>query len=84
MSTTDERTTQLTDDDHLSVSCQVALAVADYLGADVHALEPIYDAIDPDALDRLFARDDAGELAVRFEYQGCSVAVDGDRSLRIL
>lgn len=45
-------------------------------GAD--ALDPLYDAIDPDALDTLFATDadGAGATAVEFVYEGYEVTVE--------
>lgn len=49
------------------------------VGADSdEALDPLYDTIDPDALDALFrdAGDDSRTGAVEFAYSGCEVTVD--------
>jgi hypothetical protein len=46
-------------------------------GDGAEALDPLYDAIDPDALDTLFTTDgdDAGATAVEFVYEGYEVTV---------
>lgn len=57
----------------------VLAAVAERRGIDETKLErPIYDAVDPDALDSLF-RSGAGE--VTFRYLGYRVTVDADRNV---
>ena len=45
-------------------------------------LEPLYDAVDPDALERLVASD--GSVAVTFEYADLTVSVSGCRRVRVL
>lgn len=61
-----------------SASEAVIEAVADAKGVDPLDLDPMYDAIDPDALDRIF-RDSpvgrTGSVEVRFEMAGCTVVV---------
>jgi hypothetical protein len=48
------------------------------------ALEPLYERVDPDALERFVASlDDAGAGAVRFSYEGCDVRIDGDGSVEV-
>jgi hypothetical protein len=42
-------------------------------------LPPLYDALDPDILDRAFVRSETGLLAVR--YNGCTVSLTGDRTV---
>jgi hypothetical protein len=43
-------------------------------------LDPLYEAIDPDALDDLFDRPASGPAdRITFEYAGCTVTVGSDR-----
>lgn len=51
-------------------------AVATEMGVDPVALDPLFDVVDPDALDRLFASDVEG--SVHFEYHGHEVVVCND------
>lgn len=63
-----------------SMSETVVDAVADAKGVDPLDLEPLYDAIDPDALDSLFAEApgaSASPTELRFEMDGCEVVVRG-------
>lgn len=61
-----------------SASEAVIEAVADAKGVDPLDLEPMYDTIDPDALDSIF-RDSPGagtaSVEIRFEMAGCTVVV---------
>lgn len=58
------------------ISETVLAAVADYKGTDVFELDPpLYDALDPDALDSLFR---GSQGSVRFDYWGCTVTVSHD------
>lgn len=66
----------------VSVSQRIVTAVADELDAEETALDPLYQAVDPDALERLF---DSGQRAgfstpdeVVFTYCGCEVQITGD------
>lgn len=55
----------------------ILAAVASELGVDVADLDqPLYDAIDPDALNRLLEHGSA--VSVTFEYDGHRITVDGD------
>jgi len=45
------------------------------------ALAPLYDVIDPDALDALVTGMAAG--SVQFDYAGCAVVVDSERVVRV-
>lgn len=62
-----------------SISVAVVTAVADILGRDPNTIEPLYNAIDPEALDALFvptrtnSRPVGGQ--VTFSLEGCDVAV---------
>jgi len=61
-----------------TVTAAVLDAVADRAGADVTDLPPLYDAVDPDALEALFDPTTAGSLGVtrlEFVYGGYEVAL---------
>ena len=63
------------------VSMAVIEAVAEAEGVDpVDLREPLFDVIDPDALEILF-RDGTGYVV--FEYHGYEVAVDSDRNVDV-
>lgn len=68
------------------VSQRVISAVAELTGTDPVALEPLYDAVDPDALDALFAtgqgRSQRASRRVEFSYNGCDVEVSADGAVR--
>lgn len=71
-----------------TVTERVVDEVADRAGVSPLELPPIYEAIDPDALDRLFSGspDDTAPSppdSVTFAYAGYSVTVYRDRSVRI-
>lgn len=63
------------------VSGRVVAVVADVLGVEPSALEPLADSVEPDALDDLFRpRESGGRRAdglVRFRFNGRDVIVDG-------
>lgn len=60
----------------------VLTAVARRMEVDVADLEqPLYDAIDPDALDRLL--DHGGDVAVTFEYDDHTVSIGGDGTVTV-
>ncbi|QLD91194.1 hypothetical protein HWV07_07185 [Natronomonas salina] len=62
-----------------SVSETVVTAVADAKGVDPLDLDPLYDSIDPDALDSLFGHAGAGSSIAKlsFEMADCEVLVRG-------
>lgn len=68
-------------------SVAVVEAVATWRDVDITELPPLYDAIDPDALDNLVAHWDRGrthpDRQIRFEYDGVTVLLDGDGQLAI-
>lgn len=75
-----------------SVSTAIVEAVAAASGRSVvrggsgeDALDPLYETLDPDALDALFATDDrAGTVeSLTFEYCGFRVTVTGARRLTV-
>lgn len=64
-----------------SVSTEVVTAVAAAKEMDPLSLPPLYDAIDPDALDGVVACDATG---VSFEYAGYEIHVDGRDSIALV
>ena len=63
-----------------SVSETIVSAVAAHTGSDPLDLAPLYQAVDPDALDALFATDDPMRSPdrVSFTYCGCEVVVSAE------
>ena len=61
------------------ISETVVSAVADAKGVDPLDLDPLYDAIDPDALDSIFRHAGAGSTVTKlsFEMEDCEVLVRG-------
>jgi hypothetical protein len=61
------------------LTCRIVERVAASAGGDVTDLAPLYDVVDPEALERLFRRPvasrAASDLRVRFEYEGHVVVV---------
>ncbi|WP_423746482.1 HalOD1 output domain-containing protein [Haladaptatus sp. SPP-AMP-3] len=59
---------------------QVIMRVADEVNRSYQELIPLYEVIDPDALDNLFAPTHEGDARsdglVEFEYAGCEIIVD--------
>ena len=70
------------------VSQTVVLAVAEATGEDPMELPPLYDTVDPDALNNLFEDriDGAERLGGNFEfaYAGCDVTVRADGSVNVV
>lgn len=70
-----------------SLSYAVLDAVASHEGASMSDLPPLRDAINPDALDTLFARTLDGRARqmgeVRFEYSGYTIAIDTDGQVNV-
>lgn len=69
-----------------SVSETVVYAVADETGSDPARMPPLYDVIDPQALDRLFrgssTRANAGGRVI-FTYEDCEVTVFPDGEVTV-
>ena len=62
-----------------ALSDAVVSAVANVRGEDPTVLAPLHDAVDPEALDALFAeRASTPEDTVAFRYEGYAVTVSGD------
>lgn len=63
------------------VSETVVTAVAEATGVDPVDLDPLYDVVDPDALDQIFrstGTSPPNSMEVRFSMAGCHVVVRGD------
>lgn len=72
--------TTLQQPDQLSV--RVVEAIADAADTDTVDLQPpLYDVIDPAALDRLFTNE--SDVSVTFEYQSHAVTVRGDGTVAV-
>jgi hypothetical protein len=69
-------------DEALAPSYSVTVAVSKVTETSVTGLQPLYNVIDPDALDELFDhvsdRDSTRKGHVRFRYEGCDVTVYAD------
>lgn len=70
------------------ISTAVIEAIAEHKSVDPTALEqPLYDVIDPDALDGFLAGSgvsgDSFRRHVEFSYEGCTVRVSEDRSIDV-
>ncbi|WP_049929050.1 HalOD1 output domain-containing protein [Halopiger goleimassiliensis] len=61
-----------------SPSLRVVDAIATTTDTDPLELEPLYNVVDPEALDRLFRADADVTASVRFEYDGHTVEVRSD------
>lgn len=68
-----------------SLSEQVIRAVAEHRGVDPQDLaEPLYAAIDPEALDHLFADNVTGGVReLQFRYHGHLVTIESDRTITV-
>lgn len=70
-------------DDVESVSEAVVRAIADVRGVDTLQVEPLYDYIEPDALDDLFDTDDDNDVTVSFHVDGLQIEIASDDSLAV-
>ncbi len=67
------------------MSTEIVQRVATVTGREVTQLPPLYETIDPEALDAVIdsATTDESSLALRFAYSGCQVLVDGSGTVRV-
>ncbi|NUB91121.1 hypothetical protein HT576_08815 [Haloterrigena sp. SYSU A121-1] len=61
----------------------VVSAVAEAEGIDPVNLPPLYNVVDPEALNALFTSDSGGVSSVEFEYAGYSVVVRGEGTVEV-
>ncbi|SEQ72720.1 HalOD1 output domain-containing protein [Natrinema salaciae] len=66
-----------------SISLRIVDAIAEATDTDVYELEPLYNVVDPEALDQLFRPDSAVDIRVEFEYGGLLVEVRSDGTVVI-
>jgi hypothetical protein len=66
-----------------SISLRVVDALADATDTDAHELDPLYNVVDPEALDSLFRRDSSAALRVEFEYDDSVVEVRSDGTVTV-
>lgn len=70
-----------------TVSDEVVSAVAAEKGVDPMELRPLYEVVDPDALDAIYRPSGFGRAGpsarVEFTYCGCNVVIDGDESVTV-
>lgn len=68
---------------HDSPSLRIIDALAAATDTDPLELDPLYDVVDPEALDRFLAADPTGEATVAFGYDGHSVEVRSDGAIAV-
>ncbi|MDS0476310.1 HalOD1 output domain-containing protein [Natrinema sp. 1APR25-10V2] len=66
-----------------SISLRVVEAIAAATGTDPHELDPLYHAVDPEALDQLFQSHSSADVRVEFGYHGSLVEVRSDGTVAI-
>lgn len=66
------------------VSIEILETVAEREEIAAEELSPLYETVDPDALDRLFASPaDDRTITIRFEYEGYTVHVSDDGDVEL-
>lgn len=61
------------------MAVRVVEAIADARDVDPTEVEtPLYEAVDTDALNRVFRSTDSETLTLEFEYEGAAISVHGD------
>lgn len=58
--------------------------VADREGTPPTDLPPLYDRVDPDALEMIVESADSDALTIEFTYDDCIVSVDGDGRVDVI
>ncbi|MFB1065656.1 HalOD1 output domain-containing protein [Natrinema sp. H-ect4] len=66
-----------------SISLRVVEALATATDTAAHELEPLYNVVDPEALDQLFTQDTNNGVRVTFEYGDSLVEVRSDGTVSI-
>lgn len=66
-----------------SVSLRVVDALSDATDTAADELDPLYNAVDPEALDRLLESGSSGDVRVEFEYGGSLVEVCNDGTVAV-
>jgi len=73
---------RVTQDVEQPISGQIVEAVAEAKDVSSMDLKPLYETVDPDAIDALFRTGTAGR--VEFVYEGCEVLVHADGDVDVL
>lgn len=63
---------------------EVVSLVAEMTGRDPLELPPLFDAVDPESLQRVLQSGVGNGVSVSFQYAGCEILVTGDRDLVVL
>lgn len=66
-----------------NISIEIVERVADREGVDPTDLEPLYDVVDPEALETLVDGACDGTIEVEFSYYGYEIVVDGNGTVSI-
>ena len=66
-----------------SISLRVVEALADATDTTPSELDPLYNTVDPEALDRLFQPDSSDDIRVTFEYGDARVEIRGDGTIMV-
>lgn len=64
------------------ISQRVVFAVAEQADVEPNELPPLYDSLDPDALDAVVRSSDA-DLEISFSFAGHRVEIGGDETIRV-
>jgi|AntRauTorcE11898_2_1112593.scaffolds.fasta_scaffold00027_67 hypothetical protein len=74
------------DESARSMSCVVVEGIADVTDQDPERLDPLWESVDPEALDLFVAHasESATECQVTFQYHGYTVEVVNNRHLRFI
>ncbi|WP_226011294.1 HalOD1 output domain-containing protein [Halomicrobium salinisoli] len=67
--------------DTAGLCSDIVTAIAERTGADPLEMDPLYDAVDVDAVKAIVGS--AGDASVEFAYHGHTVVVDGDGSVTV-
>lgn len=66
-----------------SVAEVIVEKVAEHTGESPETLPPLYNSVDPDAVDKLFQGDRSQDLRLEFTYYGYSITVESDQTVSI-
>lgn len=72
--------------DDVSIGSRIVMAVADTLGIEPLDMEPLYETVDPDALESIVdstKQVDGSGLGITFELEGCTVEVEGSGAIEV-
>jgi len=73
-----EKQIQCSETSHNNPTELVLETVAAFSNTPVEELPPLYDYVDPDALDQLLDRDHSQALQVQFQYHGFQITLDSE------